>query len=85
MALNKTRIVRVVFHEPYAGQREFFFGSIKAVFEMFNAEQVGRSYIYLKSYMRGSTHYDTGRCWIDRIPVYRLEAKKRGSRVVDSE
>lgn len=73
--LTQTRIVKVTFYGE--GERTHYFGSVKAIFAMFTAEQVGRTYGYLHSYMRGAKRYETSKCVIERIPLYRMKSKPK--------
>lgn len=85
MALNTKRIVWLQFDKPVGGQRDWFFGSIKAIFEMFNEEQIGRSYTYIRSYHSGSDDFRTDKCRIRRMPLFRLVAKNSRSALAQSE
>ena len=44
------RLVKVILNEPYDGRTEWFFGSMKAIFETLTPEQVGTTLYDLYNY-----------------------------------
>lgn len=47
---TKGRIVKVVLNEPVDGRREWYFGSMKAIFDTLSPEQVGTTLYYIYHY-----------------------------------
>lgn len=48
--MTKGRLVRVVLKEPVDGRTEWFFGSMKAIFDTLAPEQVGTTLYYIYHY-----------------------------------
>lgn len=49
---TKGRLVKVVLKEPVGDVREFYFGSLKAIFDMLTPEQVGTTLYYIYHYAK---------------------------------
>ena len=58
------KVVHLSLFEPYNGQTDFYFGSIKAIYEHVPKERVGIAYTSLTSTMRGKGEYRNKKCVI---------------------
>lgn len=84
MAENATMIYRVAFVEPPFSDSEetdFYFSSLRAIYELFTPEQIGCrvTNLWLVGVRKGET-YRNKLCEITRHPLYRMlknNAKKK--------
>jgi hypothetical protein len=77
MALSKDRCLRVQFFEPVGGKTDYYFGSIKAIYTMFEAPQIGiaMATLYTRK-LTESSPVVTDRCRITRIEITRMKRKE---------
>lgn len=72
---SHTFIVRVCFLEPIDGETEFYFGSLKAIYQVFSPEAIGYKYGTLKNMVREGKPLDTPFCTISRHKYIRHSNK----------
>jgi hypothetical protein len=70
--MEAKKIVHVHLVEPYNGEQDFYFGSVKAIFDFIPAEVIGIKYTSLKS--RRREMYQNKKCV---IKFDELKRKKR--------
>lgn len=70
---KQSTVVRVTFHEPINNETDFYFGSLKAIYKKFTAEQVGCKLTALYSAGIGEGNLKaTDKCVIRKYPVERM-------------
>ncbi len=69
-----TKVVHLHLNEPFEGQSDFYFGSIKAIYDSIPQDALGISYKSLTNALRGKTEYLNKRC---SIKTGHLERKKQ--------
>lgn len=47
MGKNNEYVIKVEFFKPINGEKEFYFGSLKAIYEIFTATEIGCSLVTL--------------------------------------
>ena len=79
MNVTKHRAIRVHFFAPVNGKTDYYFGSIKAIYEVFQASDIGLTMqsLYVK-HITESRPAVTTRCHISRVEIVRC-AKPRSS------
>jgi hypothetical protein len=78
MALTKSRCLRVQFFEPVDGKTDYYFGSIKAIYERFKATEIGLSMLSLYSRRISEVMpVVTRKCLISRIEILRNGRQSR--------
>ena len=60
----KTKVVHLHLKEPYNGESDFYFGSLKAIFDIIPHDVVSVSYKYLANAIHGKDQYENKRCII---------------------
>lgn len=60
----KTKVVHLHMKEPYNGESDFYFGSLKAIFDTVPHEAIRISYKYLTNAINGKTQFENKRCII---------------------
>ncbi len=60
----KTKVVHLHLNEPYNGQSDFYFGSLKAIFDTIPREAIRISYKYLTNAIRDKDLFQNKRCTI---------------------
>lgn len=81
---TKGRLVRVVLKEPYGEVSEFFFGSMKAIFDFLPPEVVGTTLYYIYHYAKfiSADHpLVTDKATISYVNYIRAGGVKKGRRV----
>ena len=74
----KSTVIRVQFFEPINGKTVYYFGSVKAIFDLFTREQVGCSMASIYSSGLKSGHSrGTDKCTIEKAEVYRSSQRAR--------
>lgn len=77
MLTKDTQIIQVRFFEPVNGKTDYFFGSIKAIYEMFTPEQIGCQIEQIhKAHISQHQAKTTRYCRIIKQGVSRLAQKK---------
>lgn len=66
-------VIRVSFHDPVNGKTDYFFGSLKAIYSMFDVEQIGCGLgaLYSAKITRENKKV-TEKCVISKCPIMRL-------------
>lgn len=59
-----TKIVHLNLKEPYGGETDLYFGSIKAIYESVPKDAVGITYRSLTNALRGKDFYKNKKCVI---------------------
>lgn len=78
MPIANSRCLRVQFFEPVDGKIDYYFGSIKAIYERFTAEQIGLTLLSLYAKRVSETKAAvTDKCRITRIQITRVEHPSR--------
>lgn len=67
------KVVHINLKEPLNGESDFYFGSLKAIYDSIPQDKVGIAYKSLTNAIRGKTEYKNKRC---TIKVGHLERKK---------
>lgn len=70
---SKSRFVRVSFPEPVRGQKDWFFGSLKAIYTEFSDEEIGLTLDELYTCIFPAA---TRKCRIEYVEVARVKQKK---------
>ena len=76
------RIIKVTLFEPYKGQREWYFGSLKAIFEDLPEEVVGTTLYYIYHYadfISSNRPFVTDSATISYVNVSRMKRRKKGA------
>ena len=76
---TKGRLVKVVLKEPYGEVSEFYFGSLKAIFELLTPEQVGTTLYYIYHYAKfisAEQPFETEKAVISYVQYSRVKRKK---------
>ncbi len=60
----KTKVVHLHLNEPYNGKTDFYFGSLKAIFDTIPREAIHISYKYLTNAIRDKDLFQNKRCTI---------------------
>lgn len=60
----KTKVVHLHLKEPYNGESDFYFGSLKAIFDTIPHEAINISYKYLTNAIRDKDLFQNKRCTI---------------------
>lgn len=58
------KVVHLQLYEPYNGRTDFYFGSIKAIYDHVPRDVVGIAYTSLTATMRGKGEYRNKKCSI---------------------
>ena len=78
--MKKRRILHIELKKPVDGKRHFYFGSKKAVFDVFSHEDVGITYAYLVNSVKlKNGPYENKKCIIRQgilITTRQIRAKK---------
>ena len=78
--MKKRKVFHVELKEPVDGKRHFYFGSKKAIFDVFSHEEVGITYAYLVNSVKlQNSPYENKKCVIRQgnlITTYLIRAKK---------
>lgn len=69
-----TKVIHIHLNEPFQGQSDFYFGSIKAVYDSIPQDSLGIAYKSLTNALRGKSEYQNRRC---TIKTGHLERKKQ--------
>lgn len=69
-----TKVIHIHLNEPFQGQSDFYFGSIKAVYDSIPQDSLGIAYKSLTNALRGKSEYQNRRC---TIKMGHLERKKQ--------
>lgn len=78
MALTKSRCLRVQFFEPVDGKTDYYFGSIKAIYERFKTTEIGLSMLSLYSRrISEAMPIVTRKCLISRVEILRNGRQSR--------
>ena len=75
----KTKVVHLHLNEPYNGETDFYFGSLKAIFDSVPYEAIRISYKYLTNAIRGKTQFQNKRCTIRIASLERKQQSKRNA------
>lgn len=75
----KTKVVHLHLNEPYNGQSDFYFGSLKAIFDTIPHEAIRISYKYLTNAINGKEQFQNKRCTI-RIGYLERKAQLKGGK-----
>ena len=71
-------IIMVSFYLPIDGKKEYFFGSMSAIYERFTKEQIGCDVRNLwNCRIREGRPYKGQRCTISREPLYRKKRRDK--------
>lgn len=70
---RKTNIIHVELDEPYKGKRNWYFGSISAIFEEIPSELIGACKEYLWQTLRGKSEFRAKRAVIRKDVVITKE------------
>ena len=77
MPQAKNRCLRVQFFEPVDGKTDYYFGSIKAIYTMFNAQTIGLTIGSLYSRrLSEEAPVVTEKCRISRVEIRRVTKNK---------
>lgn len=68
-----TKVIHLHLNEPFNAEQDFYFGSLKAIYDSVPRDRVGIAYKSLTNAIRGKTEYKNKRC---TIKVGHLERKK---------
>lgn len=68
-----TKVIHLHLNEPHEGEQDFYFGSLKAIYDSIPQDKVGIAYKSLTNAIRCKTEYKNKRC---TIKVGHLERKK---------
>lgn len=74
---NYNTVIKVSFHEPVGGKTDYYFGSLKAIYTEFSAEQIGCKLVAL--YGAGISldkRKVTDKCIISKHAVVRAPQKR---------
>lgn len=74
-----TKVVHLRLNEPFEGQTDFYFGSIKAIYDSIPQDRVGIAYKSLTNHGIRDGRYTNNLCSID-IGVMRRKANSRTKR-----
>lgn len=56
--MESNKIVHLTFKEPYEGETDLYFGSLKAIYDRVHQEQIGIAYKSLTNAIRGKEIYE---------------------------
>jgi len=70
----KTKVVHLHLKEPFNGESDFYFGSLKAIFDTVPHEAIRISYKYLTNAIHGKDLFENKRC---TIRIAHLERKQQ--------
>lgn len=73
--LNAEQMIRVVFPQPINGQLEYYFGSLAAMYEMFDEEQIGCKLTTLQA--ARFAYKATRKCTITKLQLFRKRQVNR--------
>lgn len=68
-----TKVIHLHLDKPFNGEQDFYFGSLKAIYDNIPYDIVGIAYKSLTNAIRGKSEYNNKRC---TIKVGHLERKK---------
>lgn len=71
--MNKIKIVHLNVKEPFYGENDFYFGSVKAIYDKLPEELIGIKYKSLTNHDFSASPYSNKRC---TIKVAYLERKQ---------
>lgn len=69
-----TKVIHVHLNEPHKGEQDYYFGSLKAIYDLIPQDRVGIAYKSLTNAVRGKSEYKNKRCC---IKIGYLERKAR--------
>lgn len=75
----KTKVVHLHLKEPYNGESDFYFGSLKAIFDTIPHEAINISYKYLTNAINGKTQFENKRCVIRIAHLERKQQSKNNA------
>lgn len=58
------KVVHVKLNEPHDGETDFYFGSLKAIYDSIPQGEIGIAYKSLTNALRGKNEYQNRRCTI---------------------
>ena len=68
------KVVHLKLKEPHNGDTDFYFGSMKAIYDEFSHDEIGIGYKSLTNALRGKLEYENKKC---TIKVGQLRQKKQ--------
>jgi hypothetical protein len=70
------KVVHLKLNEPHNGEIDFFFGSLKAIYDAIPQNKIGIAYKSLTNAIRGKNEYHNKRC---KIKIGQLQQKKQSN------
>ena len=68
------KVVHLKLNEPHDGETDFYFGSMKAIYDAIPQNEIGIAYKSLTNAIRGKNEYQNKRC---TIKVVHLQQKQQ--------
>ena len=68
------KVVHLKLNEPHVGETDFYFGSLKAIYDAIPQNEIGIAYKSLTNAIRGKNEYQNKRC---KIKVGHLQQKQQ--------
>ena len=68
------KVVHLKLNEPHDGETDFYFGSLKAIYDAIPQNEIGIAYKSLTNAIRGKSEYQNKRC---TIKVGHLQQKQQ--------
>lgn len=74
---QKSHVIKVMFLIPVEGKKEYYFGSLSAIYDTFTSEQIGCGLVTLwKAKIEPGKEKKTSKCVISKHEVLRKTHKK---------
>lgn len=70
----KTKVIHLHLKEPLNGESDYYYGSLKAIYDYIPQDLIGITYKALTNAIRGKTDYENKRC---TIHIGTMERKKQ--------
>lgn len=75
---QKSHVIKVMFLVPVEGKKEYYFGSLSAIYDTFTSEQIGCGLVTLwKAKIEPGKPKQTKKCVVSKHEVRRKEQKKK--------
>lgn len=58
------KVVHLKLNEPHDGETDFYFGSLKAIYDAIPQKEIGIAYKSLTNAIRGKSEYENKKCTI---------------------
>lgn len=75
----KTKVIHLHLNEPHNGETDFYFGSLKAIYDLIPYDTIRISYKALTNAIHGKTEYTNKRCTIRIRELIRKEQSKNNA------